>query len=305
MQLFATKQHVFQVGGVTIGGQGKEYPTVLVGSMFYSGDRLVSDPTKGIFDRRMAKELLDRELEFSQMTGNPRIIDIIAETAEAMRRYIDFIVEAVDSPFLIDSPFPEVRLDAVAYLSQLGLVHRAIYNSIAVDCTPEELEFIKDHGVRSAVILVFDAEGVRPDARLALLKGTEERAGLITLAVNAGLENLLIDVGVLDMPSISWSAQAIWKVKEELGYPCGCAPSNALYTWKRKRQLAQQAFLARAAVPITFPIAFGADFILYGPISNSEWAYPACALMDGLISYGARIGGIKPATKQHPLFLTF
>jgi len=49
---FEREQKVFQIGNVTVGGQPGEYPTVMMGSIFYSKDKLVKDPVKGEFDRK-------------------------------------------------------------------------------------------------------------------------------------------------------------------------------------------------------------------------------------------------------------
>ena len=45
---FAGDQSVFDIGGVKIGGQPGENPTVMIGSIFYKGDKLVQDERKGI-----------------------------------------------------------------------------------------------------------------------------------------------------------------------------------------------------------------------------------------------------------------
>jgi tetrahydromethanopterin S-methyltransferase subunit H len=66
-----------------------EFPTVLIGSMFFRGHRIVSNPDKGIFDKKQAKALLEREAVLSTQTGNPRIIDVIGDTGQALIKYIE------------------------------------------------------------------------------------------------------------------------------------------------------------------------------------------------------------------------
>lgn len=58
---FTQQQKVFNIENVRVGGRSGENPTVLIGSMFFRGHKIVSDPAKGIFDRQKAKDLLDRE----------------------------------------------------------------------------------------------------------------------------------------------------------------------------------------------------------------------------------------------------
>ncbi|MBU1054238.1 MAG: tetrahydromethanopterin S-methyltransferase subunit H, partial [Proteobacteria bacterium] len=52
------------------------------------------------------------------------------------------------------------------------------------------------------------------------------------------------------------------------------------------------------------PISWGGNFILYGPIGNASWVYPACATMDAMIAYGEQAKGIN-IKKDHPLYHIF
>ena len=56
------------------------------------------------FDTGKALQLLEREAQASRATGNPRIIDPIGETGEALISYIRFIADHTDAPILVDSP---------------------------------------------------------------------------------------------------------------------------------------------------------------------------------------------------------
>jgi tetrahydromethanopterin S-methyltransferase subunit H len=60
---FTQQQKVFNIDNVRVGGRPGENATVLIGSMFFRGHKIVSDTEKGIFDRQKAKDLLDREEE--------------------------------------------------------------------------------------------------------------------------------------------------------------------------------------------------------------------------------------------------
>jgi len=52
---FEREQKVFDIGGIKVGGQAGEYPTVLIGSIFYDRHKIVSDETKGEFDKKQAE----------------------------------------------------------------------------------------------------------------------------------------------------------------------------------------------------------------------------------------------------------
>lgn len=296
---FAQQQKVFDIGGVRVGGRPGENPTVLIGSMFFRGHKIVSDPAKGIFDKGKAKALLDREEELSAQTGNPRIIDVIAETAPALISYIEWVAAHYSSPILVDSPLPRVRMEAIRHFSKTEIVPRLIYNSLEAHYTEEELACIQECGIKSAVVLPLSTKACRPRDRVKLLE-----EDMLPAAEGAGLENLLVDVGVMDIPSIGWSTQALREVKENWGYPCGCAPSNAIYLWHKLRERGTPAFEATAALVYGLPLCWGGDFILYGPTRNALWAYPACAAVDAMLAYGAMNLGVR-VDRQHPLYKIF
>ena len=300
MHKFSREQKVYSMGGIQVGGQPGERPTVLLGSIFFSKHQIVSDPVKGIFDKEKAKGLLEREGALSAATGNPRIIDPIGESSTALINYIEFIATHTDAPILVDSPQQTARMEALRHFAGSDILPRLIYNSIAEDFSEEELTCIKECGVKSAIILAFSTTAMKPKARIKLLNEK-----LLPAAERAGIENILVDVGILDIPSVSWAAHAIHLIKEEFGFPAGCAPSNALFQWDKVRKQGTAAFQAAAAAAFALTQCEGADFLLYGPVRFAPWVYPACSAIDGLIAYGGRFSGIRPASREHPLYKIF
>jgi tetrahydromethanopterin S-methyltransferase subunit H len=75
--------------------------------------------------------------------------------------------------------------------------------------------------------------------------------------------------------------------------------------WLRKKKLESPLFEACGANILSLPIMMGANFIIYGPIKNASWVYPACATINAMIAYYARTLGITPKTKNHPLYKIF
>jgi tetrahydromethanopterin S-methyltransferase subunit H len=300
MVTFTKEQKVYKIGNVEIGGQPGERPTVLIGSIFFGKHQIVSDPCKGIFDHDKAKAQLQSEKQCSDFSSNPRFIDPIGETTEALIRYVQFLSEQTDAPLLIDSPYQQVRMETLRYFKGSSLTPRLIYNSIAEDFTEEELLCIRECGIKSAVILAFSKSALLPKDRLTLLRET-----LLPAAERAGIEHILIDTGVLDVPSISWAARTIYEVKREFGFPAGCAPANALFTWEKIKKQGTEAFHSAAVALFAMTRLQGADFILYGPLRLAPWVYPACAVIDAMMAYAGRFSGIKAATKNHPLYTIF
>lgn len=300
MLAFTTEQCVYDIAGVEIGGQPGERPTVLVGSIFFEGHKIVTDPEKGTFDEHKARALLDREAAVAAETGNPRFVDVMGGTTEALISHIRFVAENCSAPILVDSPSQRVRIEAINHFAGSSLIPRLVYSSIAEDYTEEELAAIKASGIKSALVLAFNTKAMKPSAKIRLLE-----EDLLPAAHRAGVENILIDTGVLDVPSVSWTSLAIHEIKECFGYPTGCAPANALYCWEKMRQNDVLDFQAAASAALVMTQTEGADFILYGSLFNSPWVYSAVATMDALIAYGGRFSGVRPATQEHPLYKVF
>jgi tetrahydromethanopterin S-methyltransferase subunit H len=99
---FSKEQKIFDVGGVRVGGQPGELPTVMIGTIFYHKHKILRDEKTGDFDRGKAEELLLKEAEMSEKTGNPRIVDVCCSWPQAFEKLIDFVAKTVDGPFSID-----------------------------------------------------------------------------------------------------------------------------------------------------------------------------------------------------------
>jgi len=91
LNLSEKEQKIVEIAGISWGGQPGEYPTVLIGSLFYQGHKIVQDFKKGIFDKATVETLLNQQDSLSEKTGNPCLVDIIGETPEALINFIDFI----------------------------------------------------------------------------------------------------------------------------------------------------------------------------------------------------------------------
>ncbi|MCS7115668.1 MAG: tetrahydromethanopterin S-methyltransferase subunit H [Nitrososphaerota archaeon] len=304
---FEKEQKVFNIAGVNVGGQPGEYPTVLIGSIFYSGHKIVSDHVNGVFDKKQAEALINRVEELSDKTGNPFILDVVGETPEALIKYIDFVGNLTKCPFLVDGAAAKIRIPAMKHAVEVGLNERALYNSIDFNVTDDEIKFLKECGVQNAVLMAFNPKKPWAEGRIDALKGEAGRKGLLQAAEEAGVKNLLVDTAVLDMPGISISARAIYLVKNEFGLPSGCGPANAVTTWKRvkKGEFGPHAYEVCAGGSGIMTQMMGANFVLYGPVELSDAAFISCAMTDALVAYAARRLGITTKTKNHPLFKIF
>lgn len=302
------KQKIYQIGNFRIGGQPGELPTLLIGNLFYKGMPEVSNHKEGSFDKKAVLKWIRLSEMFSEKSGVPHFLDIMAMYPEAIKEYIAFVVEQTNTPFLIDGANSETRIAALEIVKQLGLEKQVIFNGITPKTSQEELGALRDSGVDVAVLMAFNEFDYSPGGRISILKGTTEQVGLFSMAEEAGVEKMLVDTIVFDVPSISYAAEAIKLVKKEFGYPAGCSPANATYSWKQalKGSVLREGFAASNASAHTITQCWGADFLIYGPIKQARNMIPACAINDAIIAYYAmKRFGIKPLVKSHPLYRVF
>lgn len=306
MLTFETEQKILQIGNVKIGGQPGELPTVLIGSIFYDRHKIVSDPMEGVFDRNKAEELIKKQEEMSDKTGNPHMLDVVGSSTTAIVKYIEFVAGVTDAPFFIDSTTTDVKMAGLKYAAEVGLLNRAVYNSITFHVSDQEIMDLKKIGAKSAILLGYNPRNVKPQGRIELLKGDENKKGLLQYAQDAGIQNILVDTAVLDVPSIGIAAEAVKLVKKEFGLPSGGGPLNAVLEWKSVTQLGENAKKVCAASAVTAMIHAGANWVLYGPIYNSDVVFPAVAMVDSTIAYAnSRMHLISIQTKNHPLYKIF
>jgi tetrahydromethanopterin S-methyltransferase subunit H len=303
---FAKEQKIFDIGGIKVGGLPGQLPTVLMGSIFYQGHKIVEDQKKGLFDREMAEALLVAEEEESRRTGNSRIVDVVGSWPEAMVKYIDFVADMTETPLSLDCADSRVALAAIKHVDEVGLAGRVLLNSINPLTEPAVISAVKDAGVTSAILLALNTRMPTVSGRLAVLEGHDQGRGLLALAEAAGVENTLIDTTVLGIPDPGPVSKAIYLVKERYGLPAGCGAHNALGRWRERRELDKTTRLICNVAIHVMPITMGADFMLYGPISRAPVIYSACAMADAYVAYAMRQEyRVTPLTREHPLFKLF
>ena len=297
---FGKEQKIFEIANVKIGGQPGQLPTVLIGSIFYHKHKIVKDERKGEFDKEKAEELLKREEEMSDKTGNPRIVDVCCSWPEAFEKFLEFVANHIDGPFAIDGATADVRIVGAKYVKDAGLSQRVVYNSITPHIKEEEISAIKEAKIKSAILLTLNTKNPTISGRLQVLDE------LLAIAQKAGIENILVDTTVLDLPDPGPVSRAIYLVKEKYGLPAGAGTHNAVERWNSRRKLDATEYLLASSVANVFPIIAGANFILYGPIENAPSAYFYCGLADAYVAYSAsQEFGTRPLIKDHPLFKMF
>jgi len=300
---FSKEQSIVNVAGVKFGGQCGELPSVLCGTVFYQGHKIVADEEKGIFDRVAAERLISRQAELSEETGCPSVLHLYARSISAFERYLSFTEQVWSGPFIIDSADSATRGAAALLVSEMGYADRAIYNSISLATEEKEAQALMDSEIDSAIVLAYNPAQPGVDGSLAILEtgGAVCEKGLLTLAREMGLQNLLIDPAVLPLGSGAGSALRFSvAAKARLGLPVGSGIHNAVssWPWLSKKEMTVRKGCDAAAGAMQLLAA--ADFLLYGPIESADIIFPAAAMADILIAEAVRDLDILPG-EAHPL----
>ncbi len=294
---FRKEQKVFEISGIKVGGQPGENPTVMIGSIFYKGDKSVQDEKTGAFNREAATELISKLEEISDRTGLPSMIDVVCSNSENARKYLEFVADTTNMPILIDYVSEEAGLSGMETAKELGIVDRIILNSINPETKPSIYDKVKEVGVKSAIALTYSTKAlISYKERIRLLDA------LIPKMKDFGIKNILVDTVVLDIATLGLACKAIYEVKEKLGYPSGCGAHNAIASWKSlKKKKDKLLSVACASIANGLPIAIGADFVLYGPINDAEYMFPVVGLINAAYAQVLMEEGIRPSS-SHPRF---
>jgi len=309
MYKFVKEQEIFEIGKTRVGGQPGELPTVLVGTIFYGGHKIVKDAKTGQFDKAAAESLIKKQEEMSQITGNPHFVQVFAEGTEPMRRQIDFVAKTTDAPFLIDSTDAEIRMFGAKYVNEVGLAKRAIYNSLNVSATEKEIANLREYKLPASIVLAFNPKDTMVKGRMEVLTtgaGFIPR-GLLDIAKECDLKPL-IDVAATALGSgAGGSLMASYVVKSKLGLPVGSGIHNAVSAWtwlkkyKKENPEGATAFKTCDISSAAIQIMCGGNFILYGPIENAALVFPVCAFADSLVAEAVSSELAISPSENHPL----
>src|SRR4030067_3698861 len=153
MKNISTEQKVYNIAKVQVDGQPGELPTFLIGSIFWLGQKMVSDANKGIFDAAVAEQIINTMQTQSDITGVPFGFDIVGTTELAFEKYIDFVSKHSDAPLMLDAMSPKTRMAAADMAKKMGLSERCLYNSVYKGVTDMELAKLKESEIKASIVL--------------------------------------------------------------------------------------------------------------------------------------------------------
>ncbi len=297
---FKTEQKVVQIGKTRIGGSPGQNPIAMIGTVFYTSHAALLNEKTGDIDKSLVETELNEFTEIIEDTKMQGIVDVISGYSDALIKECEFVADNVDYPFLVDGLNDSSRIPAMEGLKEIGLLDRAILNSIDSTTTEESLEKLKSIGVKSAVLLTFGSKYIFPEQKLKLLEDI-----LIPKATKANIENILVDTAVLDLPSISINFETNNLVKNKFGLPTGFAPANAIYGWDFIKKYGESTRCGGIVSIMTYCASAPSDFILFGPIKFAKCIIPAVALISGVNSYYRKRVLRKEVSDLTPLKVIF
>ena len=296
---FKAQQRTLEISGVRIGGPVGKIPTVLIPSMFYNKDRIVKNAEKGEFDKSAAETLLSMLVDFTQRTGLGTMLDVVATTKESMEKFLQYLVDETNFPLLVDgSDSLEVNIAGIRYAKDSGFLNRVIINSLTPDTKDELYEVVKEVGLTSALLLTFNSASMISSSKRVKIGDT-----LIQRAQAAGVSNIIIDTGVMDLPTLGIACKTQHILKDRYGYPVGNGAHNAISTWSGLvPKFGKEAKKSAVVGSSLMPVALGADFVLMGPAKDAPIVYPSVAMVDVALSGILIEEKIRP-DKPHPRYL--
>ncbi|MFX1256817.1 MAG: hypothetical protein ACFFAN_03080 [Promethearchaeota archaeon] len=297
---FKTKQIVVQIGNTKIGSISGENPIVMIGSVFYANHSALLDEKTGKINKNILEKEVNEFISIVEETRMQAIIDVVGSYSEALIKECIYIADLVDCPFLVDGLNDSIRIPAMKGLKEVGLLDRAILNSIDDNTDDKSIESIREIGVKNAVLLTFSHRAVNPKQKLKLLKEK-----LIPTAKKANIENFIVDTAVLDLPSVSINIKTTQLIKSELGLPTGFAPSNAVYGWNFVKKFGKASRCGAIASIMTYCASAGSDFILFGGVKFAKCVVPSIAMICGINSYYRKRILRKYVSDQTPLKYIF
>ena len=306
MHQFENEQIVCEIDGIRFGGQPGQLPTVIVPSIFQKGDRVFEGvKRKEGFNENRAEALLKDTEKISHETGVPCMVDIVANTGEEFKRYIDFVTSVTTVPFCVDSWLMKPKLEGVRYCAERGLLDKMFYNSLTIweENIEKEVREISDIGVKHVLLVAYDQEDQMPSGRIT---GTQKLLDVIE-KTGAKFESIFVDTSVMNGPATAMCSMANKLIKERWGLPCASAPSNGSYMWSAaKENWGFKGWAGADASLAGIAAVFYHDMIFSGPIAGSGRLFPAVAMADAFAATFSFAASKKlPRLESHPLNILF
>lgn len=272
-----------QIGDTLIGGPLGAHTGLAIGSIFYDNHSIVEDPYDGTFDTARADALIGKVNDLAAKYGVQMGFDVIGATEQAIETALPFVAERSRLPLLINATEAEVRIAGLAKAGELGILDRCIYASLNEDTEGEEIEALGRHKPAGVMILANDISDPTPEGSCAMIESY-----FAPLLKEIGCETPIVDLGVMDAPSIGIAMRGITAVREQFGYPAGCAFSNCFPQWTGLSGLGREWVNVSLATAMVVCRCHGGDFLHYGIVEKARLAAHALGSAEVFLGFAAK-----------------
>ena len=206
------------------------------------------------------------------------------------------MADITSSPILMNGTTADVRIGALKYASEVGLLDRLVYTSI--NYTSEEYEFraLAEHGAKFVLVQTFNPRNPLPRGSVEMFEG------LMKGCLDVGVKGVIALSTVLDIPSMGYALETIRILKDRTGVPCAIAPCGVVVRWRRIKELGKDYRWVCMAAAIAMSRMMGADLIIYGSIRKAPKVFPVSAMIEAIIAYNERLKYGWKLSREHPLF---
>jgi tetrahydromethanopterin S-methyltransferase subunit H len=285
MFVFKKDQISYDFGGVTIGGQPGENPSVLIGGLFFKGQPIVESTKQGLFDEEMTSDWIATGVEMEERTGHPLVIQAFGRTPEAMERHITWLADNFEGPFMFESTSSKARKRGIEYCDEAGLSERAIYNSVNLSMKSDEKDLLRNSSLNMAVVLGWSPRATNLTDRMTTVRE------MLEAARSMGMEKVVLDPATLPVGAgYGLEYRTILAIKSELGLPTCLGPHNAPSAWKFIREEGLDDEVTHLSTVVASTIAaqlLATDCIMYGSMVRTKEVYAAIALIGNALATAA------------------
>jgi len=274
------------------------YQLSLSAQSFGLAKKMVSDANKGIFDAKVAEDIINTCQTQSDITGVPFGFDIVGTTELAFEKYIDFVSKHSDAPLMLDAMSPKTRMAAASMAKKMGLQDRCFYNSVYKGVTDAELENLKESGIKMSIVLADDPKDTTLEGKMKVI------VEALALADKGGITKPLIDTAIPAFaPDMGTAVRTIPIMKEKYGHPVGLGSGNVVTTmgWVKANIGKEFRYGCRTATNAIMQ-TMGANWLMIGPAEQAEWVFPAVAVVDTYVASAAADLETRPIEETHPIY---
>jgi tetrahydromethanopterin S-methyltransferase subunit H len=261
----------YEYGDIKLGYGGFEYPPILIGTMFYQGQTLLDRKDPGKFEEEKAKKRIQAHKELSKQYKIPELVEISADTPEAMEKYLAFYLDNFTSPLILGGTF-EARIGGLKYLYERNIdSSEFIYNSISNLKNSKEVDLLKKYRIKSIVALILGSPNMTSTQRFTYLteKTQPGNTSLLEGLKSVGIDRIWIDGGVITLESLAHVLETQQLVSTSLNLPVGTAPNLFLFQYSSPRMNLKFHTRYRRA-SIMFVASWLSNFIFYGAIEDAK-----------------------------------